>query len=144
MLTATLNAHAISNQLHSWKVLPEPERLTELYFTNPTKLPTVYTAGVTQDVSFTVHNIEYAPVSYTYQVHEQPENTTNAITLTGGNFTIVQDQQITVPLHLTLTDVGARAKIVIYLSFREPGASTNTMQQIDYWVSRTPQAKGGI
>jgi uncharacterized membrane protein len=46
----------------------QPERYTELYFTNPTNLPVNVVHGRQLAVAFTVHNLEARSMSYTYDV----------------------------------------------------------------------------
>ncbi len=58
----------------SQHLLPEPERLTELYFTDHLKLPSTVARNSSLPISFTIHNIEYQPMSYTYQILEVPDS----------------------------------------------------------------------
>jgi hypothetical protein len=57
-------------QLDSWKLLPQPERLTELFFSNPNALPTTYVPGANQSVAFTIHNMESHAERYRYTITE--------------------------------------------------------------------------
>lgn len=45
----------------------QPERLTELYFTDPTTLPLVTKAGQSLSVGFTINNLEAKDMVYTYR-----------------------------------------------------------------------------
>jgi len=119
----------IKNQLNSWKLLPEPEHLTELYFTKPNNLPSKYVPGQSQTVSFTVHNLEYRTTEYSYQITEQDQSGSQSQTLTSGQFTLKQnDYEHAVPT-IVLTDLGSRAKVVINLP--------NQAESIDYWVEES-------
>lgn len=115
VVTATTWRPAIINQLNSWKLLPEPEKLTELYFTQPNKLPSVYSPGQSQTVNFTVHNIEYQTMTYRYAIVEESQDGTNKQTLTSNSFTIDQNQYKHITYTGPLADVGPNAKVVIEL-----------------------------
>lgn len=121
----------LKRQLHAWKLLPEPERLTELYFDKHTTLPATYRPGVTQHFSFTVHNLEYQTFTYSYQVIEQTEAGDHKAALSSGSFTLSQGEYRSVPINANLTDLGKRAKVVISL---EP-----VNESIDYWVNKESQ-----
>lgn len=120
----------ITKQLHAWKVLPEPERITELYFTDHTKLPTTYVPGKQQIVPFTVHNLEYKPTSYSYSVTQTSEDGLQSTVLATGTFKIESTKYMTSSPPINLSDFGKRSKITVHL---------NTSESINYWVT-----KGGI
>ena len=121
-------APAINRQMHAWKLLPEPERLTELYFTDHTKLPTSYVPGQTQTVRFTVHNLEYRTTTYHYVITESCPGCAASQTLTRGIFTLGQNQYKKDSVVITLKDVGTRAKVTVSLQGQN--------ESIDYWVNR--------
>jgi hypothetical protein len=120
-------AHGIKDQLNDWKLLPQPERLTELYFAKPNNLPSTYIPGVSQTFGFTVHNLEYRNTDYTYQVVEENQADTQTVTLQQGSFWLRQNHYKTVTENVALSDLGSRVKIVVNLS--------NVNESIDYWVS---------
>jgi hypothetical protein len=95
--------------------LPEPERLTELYFTQPNSLPASYKPGQPQTVNFTVHNLEYRTTAYNYQVIEQTQNGATSQTLTSGSFTLGQNQYKSPVLDIIPTDLGSHVKISVKL-----------------------------
>lgn len=119
----------IKNQLNDWKLLPEPEKLTELYFTHPNNLPATYRPGQTQTLSFTVHNIEHKTMTYHYKITEAGQNHQAPKTIRQGSFTLRQNQYRTVTASTTLADLGSRVKITADL----PTAN----ESIDYWVNRS-------
>lgn len=126
IVLAIANAGAINHQLHSWKLLPEPERLTELYYENHTALPNSYTPGVPQSFSFTVHNLEYRDMRYDYQVVQTSEDGKQSQTLASGHFDLPQDAYRTVPTTITPADLGPRTQITTVISPQE---------SIHYWVT---------
>jgi uncharacterized membrane protein len=122
------NSQSIKNQLDSWKLLPQPEKLTELYFTNPNNLPTTYSPGQQQDVQFTIHNIEYKTEHYTYQIIENNQAGTDPVTLTNnGSFTLNQNQYGKISNPVTLANLGTRVKVEVKL--------LNVNESINYWES---------
>lgn len=121
------DAHGIKDQLNSWKLLPEPERLTELYFTKPNKLPTTYNTTTNQSFGFTVHNLEYRNTDYLYQVEEQSTDGSQAAILNQGSFWLKQNQYKNISEPVSLLDFGSRVKISIDL--------TNVNETIDYWLN---------
>lgn len=109
---------AIDRQMHAWKLLPQPEQLTELYFTAPNNLPATYVPGQSQTVSFTVHNLEYRTTTYNYVITEASLDDTTSQTLAHGTFTLAQDQFKKEQLDITLTDIGQRVKVKVGLQGR--------------------------
>jgi len=121
------DAHGIKDQLNDWKLLPEPEKLTELYFTHPNSLPSTYIAGSTQAVAFTVHNLEYKNTNYKYQVEEQSSDGSQTATLTQGSFWLNQNKYKTVSENINISNMGSRVKVIVDL--------TNVNESISYWVN---------
>jgi uncharacterized membrane protein len=121
----------IKNQLNTWKLLPEPERLTELYFAKPNNLPSTYVPGQTQVVSFTVHNLEYRTTDYSYRVIEQNQMGDQSQTLRQGKFTLLQNAYEHEVSTIVLPDMGSRVKLIV--SLPPQGES------IDYWAERSNQ-----
>ena len=120
-------AHPINRQLHAWKLLPEPERLTELYFTHSTSLPATYTPGDTETVAFTVHNLEYRTVTYHYNIVQISQSNSQKLPLASGTFTLRQNHYANKSVTVTLGDL-SRSQVSIQLS---PVSET-----IDYWVNK--------
>jgi hypothetical protein len=47
----------------------KPEKFTELYFENSDKLPNVINPGEIYNFTFTIHNLEYQVMNYSYEVY---------------------------------------------------------------------------
>lgn len=125
----TLAAPAIHRQLDRWKLLPQPERLTELYFSDHTKLPTTYTPGNQQTVKFTIHNLEYRPTHYHYHVLQQNIDGSGVPqVLEHGEVTLQQGQYFRPVLVITPLDLGPRVKITVMLEGRS--------EAIDYLLNK--------
>jgi hypothetical protein len=118
----------IANQMRSWHVLPEPERLTELYFTAPNNLPTTYVAGGPQTVSFTVHNLEAKDMTYRYAVTETGDTASQPADLATGSFSLRSSGYNALNLTVTPIDMGPHATITVKL--------LNTNEVITYQVRR--------
>jgi uncharacterized membrane protein len=128
VIVIVLLAPAIKRQLNAWKLLPEPERLTELYFTNPNNLPTHYTPEKSQTVSFTVHNLEYRTTTYTYIITEQNLTGGQTETLNSGTFTLSQNQYKSPAVNIIPTDLGSSVKMTVDL--------IGENESIDYLVTK--------
>jgi uncharacterized membrane protein len=118
----------VDHQMRRWKLLPEPERLTELYFTHPNNLPTNYTPGQPLPVAFTVHNLEYRTTTYHYQITEQAQDGSTSQTLTTGTFTLPQNQYKPTALNISLIDLGQHVKVLVMLEGQN--------ESIDYLLSK--------
>ena len=118
----------IDRQLRRWQLLPEPERLTELYFTQPNSLPTHYTSGQTQTVNFTVHNLEYQTTDYHYQIVEQTADGSQSQTLASGRFSLPQNASKHQSVIITTADIGQNVKVEVRL--------VNVNESIDYLLDR--------
>jgi hypothetical protein len=132
VLLAIIKAPAIKRQLNSWKLLPQPERLTELYYENNAKLPTTYTPGSMQQFSFTVHNLEYRTTTYSFQTIEQSGDGTQSHLLASGSFSLAQNKYKTIPAPIYPIDLGTRVEIITSLHI---SGDTNN-ETIHYYVTR--------
>ncbi len=118
----------INRQMHRWKLLPEPERLTELYFTNPNSLPKTYVPGQSQPVSFTVHNLEYRHTNYKYQITETSQDGTKSQQLADGAFSLEQNEYHKTTVNIPIVDLGPAVKVEVRL--------VNVNESIDYLLER--------
>lgn len=88
---------AIYAQLDSWKLIPRPERFTELYFNNHTNLPKQISEGETISFSFVIHNLEGKSWQYPYSVFfiSQDGQITNieeaTVTLSDGEYKTIEE-----------------------------------------------------
>lgn len=114
-----LNATPINRQLHSWKLLPEPEPLTELYFTDHSTLPLFYWVGHPQTVSFATHNLEYRTVTYHYQILQSSDDGSSKAELASGNFTLQHNQSTKTQALVVLGDLGTHSRVNVVLSTGE-------------------------
>lgn len=130
---------AIYDQLYNWKLIPRPERLTELYFTDHTNLPKTYKPDEAQIVKFTVNNLEYRTTYYAYIVSVMNDDESGeVINRAEGSFTLDHEQSKAIETPITITAKGPRAKVkvTIYyqgIKFGEDDLSDQE-QSIHYWV----------
>ena len=115
--------------MHKWKLLPEPEKLTELYFTNPNNLPASYTPGSTQTVKFTTHNLEYATTKYLYTITEVNMSNNQSQTLSYGSFVLPQNGYEKEAVNINTVDLGQKVKIAVNLIKQN--------ESIDYLLTRS-------
>lgn len=116
-------------QLNDWKLLPRPEKLTELYFTHPNNLPQKYTPGDVQEVNFTVHNLEYKTVNYQFVIVEQTNGGNQSAVLSSGNFKLKQNQYKKLTQYVNTPDLGKNIKLTVKL--------TNVNESIDELQTRS-------
>jgi hypothetical protein len=119
----------VKDQLNAWKLLPQPEKITELYFTKPNNLPTSYSSNQTEVTMFTVHNSEYRTVRYSYKIIEQSVNSKKTVQLAQGEFTLFQNQYKRLDSMTRPADLGNNAEIKVEL--------LNVNESVDYFVARS-------
>jgi hypothetical protein len=125
-----VNHRTVVQQLHDWKVLPETDAFTELYFMNGIVPAVTYTPGISHTAAFDVHNASNRQATYTYTITQRDEAGTHTNTLTTGMLTLAPNQQRTLLPRITPADMGTRSLITITL--------TTNGQHISYWLERTP------
>src|SRR5579862_8331355 len=89
-----VNKQQIIDQLNKWKLLPQPETFTELYFNNSTNLPSYVKQNQQIKFAFTVHNLEYKTYTYPYEIYLEQNNEKTEIKK--SNFTLNQNQYKTI------------------------------------------------
>jgi len=118
----------IASQLYEWQLLPEASKTTELYFTDTSKLPAMYSPNEQQTLAFTVHNMERKSTSYTFRVMGYEASEDKRTMLHSGSFTVEQNQHRNVVVAVRLADFGPKAKLAVELPDQQ--------QSIHYWLTR--------
>lgn len=131
IIFASLQAPAIKRQLDNWKLLPQPERLTELYFENHTSLPKTYSVGTVQSFKFTVHNLEYRTEQYSYQIIQRSADGQQSQILSSGTFNLAHGKSRTTSSDVTTVDLGPRDQIITTIHTPE-----NINESIDYLITK--------
>jgi hypothetical protein len=104
----------------------QPERFTELYFTDPTNLPSTATPGQDIPVKFVMHNMEYQSMTYTYCVR-----------ITGGS-----DDTCPAQYHITLQQNETQAitaNVVVPAGTGRSEVNVDLLskhQSIHFWLER--------
>lgn len=99
------------------------ETFTELYFENHTLLPKTIKKGEEYSFVFTIHNVEYQDVEYSYVVYLQRDS--QKITLDEGEFNLKNNEYKSVKENFGPLE-NLRVKIVVEI--------INKNQQIDFWM----------
>jgi uncharacterized membrane protein len=139
VIFGTVQRQAIYDQLYDWKLIPRPERLTELYFTDHTNLPKTYEPDETQVVKFTVRNLEYRTTDYSYVVGVMNDDeSAKLLNRASGKIRLDHEQLQNIEVPITITAKGSRAKVIVTIyyqgiKFGEDDLSDQE-QSIHYWV----------
>jgi len=125
----------VSGVLYGWQVLPRPERVTELYFTDAQHRGTTDASGMHR-VAFTVHNAEHRTTRYNYTIITSiPEH---RLQVTQGSLTLGHDSHQDIVRILAMPTPTPRAKVQVTLHYYaiSPGKDRATMrtQSIHYWI----------
>ncbi len=132
-----MNRAAIAEQLQDWQLTPQPERLTELYFTDHTNLPKTLKTGVLEKIAFTVHNSEHQNVTYHYKLVAVTTNPDAEQTLADGTFNLEHDGVHSGSADFTVPNLGPQLSIQLHLYYTSKDPAIQT-QSIDYWVKVLP------
>jgi len=135
----------IVRRLDTWKLLPRPERLTELYFDNITGLPTKITPATPQPVGFVVHNLEARTVEYHYVLRVASLDGKIVRELGNGSFRLEANHTLTTTSAVAIPALSRRVQVQVRLRYGSIpwgyNAPVTEVQQINFWavpVIRTP------
>lgn len=105
----------------------QPERLTELFFVDPTHIPTSATEGQQLTINFTVHNLEAQPMTYPYTITFTDAQ--GAVTpLADGSVTLPDTAAQTVAKQIIVPSGNDRGEITVQLPTKK--------QAIHFWLER--------
>lgn len=103
------------------------EPLTEVYFENHTILPVNIMLNHNYSYAFTVHNLEYRDMNYTYNITAQYNDT--VIPLGRSSFSLSNNQSVTFNQNFSLKNHFDRAKIEVDVT-----KDTNELIDLHFWV----------
>ncbi len=109
-----LSRGIVYNALYSLKVIPVPERFTELYFTNPAAIPTSTISGKPVSFSFTVVNHEGVTTTYSYVSYFINPSAQKTI-LASGTVSLSEGAAAIIPVSYALTAAPVTGEIVVVL-----------------------------
>jgi len=114
------------------------EPLTEVYFENHTKLPNVIFLNKTYNFTFTVHNLEYMPMDYKYNI--DAEFLGGNFNMDSGTFSLQNNESTQITENFQFHDHFEKAKIRIEISRlkdnplqRDPNLKNQTID-IHFWI----------
>lgn len=125
--------------MDDWKLLPRPERLTELYFTDYKQLRPSAGVDAPQTVAFTVRNFEHQAITYHYVLTAMSEDGLTEYPLGGGKFTLAHDRSLVVSKPIVLPPKDGRLSVRVSLQYRGLSTGNDTpklqKQSIHYWTA---------
>jgi hypothetical protein len=89
------------------------EPLTEVYFENHTTLPAYVFLDKPYNFSFTIHNMEYQRMRYTYTIDAYDENNTFLFNVDENEFILEENQSVTAAERFIMDNPFNRARIVV-------------------------------
>lgn len=128
----------VARQLSAWKLLPRPERLTELYFPDHAQLPTTFTPDALAIVRFTIHNQEHQATQYYYILTVQAAGKEQLVG--DGTITLAHNDSQNIVQTFSMPTLGDRQEIRVRLQYDSipfgHEATSSQTQAIHYWVNR--------
>lgn len=133
-----VNYTVFIRQLDNWQLLPRPERLSELYFTNERQLPSILKVGSSQKISFTVHNLEQQATTYHYKVVAATAINDTGHLLGEGQLTLNHGQFETTSQTVIVPSLGTRLAMKVVLEYERLAlgqtSSHQQTQSIFFWA----------
>ena len=120
------NRASIYNGLVALDLIPQPEKLTELYFDNNANLPGSATSNQTIRFAFVIHNLETTDYQYTYAVSVNANGTRSIVD--SGIILVKNNQYYVKNEQFKLLNSSGSQDVVVEL--------TNKHQSIDFWIGK--------
>ena len=122
LIFCNLNRASIYSELVTLDLIPEPEKMTELYFSNHTYLPGTATSNQEISFAFVIHNVETTDYQYVYEVSVNANGTKHIVD--SGKVLVKNDQYYVKTERFHLLKVPGSQEVVVEL--------TNKRQSIDF------------
>jgi hypothetical protein len=103
----------------------QPEKYTELFFTNANDLPTTISEGQILPIYFTIHNVESETTTYTYSI-VFTSSTGGTTLLTSGLLTLGSNGSSNLVRSISLPAFSGRGEVGVVLK--------NQPETIHFWV----------
>jgi uncharacterized membrane protein len=116
-------------QMMAFKLIPTSEQFTELYFTDPSAIPTSLQADQAISFQFTIHNLEGATTTYPYEAYFQ-DNSGNITILASNTVSLPNNESTTVAVSYSFpksTTSNEQGKVIVDLP-------SHNNQQIDFFL----------
>lgn len=104
----------------------QPERLTELYFSNPQTLPSAYHPGEKIAVAFVIHNMEGTTKDYPYTIELQAPRTD--IVAAHGSVRIFGGRRAKLTVPIAIRASAPRIAVVVLLPTKQ--------QSLHFWLQK--------
>lgn len=129
-----LNHSALAAQLNTWKLIPQPERFTELYFSD-SQLPASLAPSTPATIRFTVHSHEHQITTYHYQIATRESTAKLAQIADQGDLTLAANQLKTITQTFTVPQF--TTKLMVQVTLRHPNTTSrpDVQQSIHFWAS---------
>jgi hypothetical protein len=121
-----LNRASVYNELATLDLIPQPERLTELYFNNNVNLPDAVIGEQVVSFAFVIHNLEASDYRYVYTVSVSANGVRHVVD--SGNVLVKNNQYYTKNEKFNLVNARGSQEVVIEL--------VNKQQSIDFWAGK--------
>lgn len=119
----------IGKQLVAWDLLPKSQAETELYFTEPTKLPTTYAPEQPMPINTTTHNASDQTKHHTYQIVQTSDDSHMSPTfLHEERIALLPGETKQIQSTVKPVDTGERANFSVQLK--------DNSQQINFWTTK--------
>src|SRR5450759_2491273 len=119
-----LNRASVYNELVALYIIPQPEKLTELYFNNNANLPSSAKSNQIVSFAFVIHNLETTDYQYVYNVDVIANGTRH--TVDSGNVLVKNNQFYLKSEKFNLMNSPGSQEVIVEL--------TNKQQSIDFWI----------
>lgn len=119
-----MNGASIQNALVNLDLVPKPEKMTELYFSDPEGLPGSATNSQALNFAFVIHNLEAADYRYVYEVSVNVNGARHIVD--SGQVWVKNNQYYIKNEQFKLMSSPGPQEVVVEL--------INLHQSIDYWV----------
>lgn len=126
LILFNVNRAFVHSELVTLDLLPQPERLTELYFNDSANLPSSATSNRVISFSFVIHNLETTDYQYSYDISVHTNDTRQIVDR--GIVFVKNDQYYVKHEKFNLVFSSGRQDVVVEL--------TNKRQSIDFWMGK--------
>lgn len=119
-----MNGTSIHNALVSLDLVPKPEKMTELYFSDPANLPGSATNNQAISFAFVIHNLETADYRYVYEVSVNANGASHIVD--SGQIWVKNNQYYVKNERFNLMNSPGSQEVAVEL--------INLHQSIDFWI----------
>lgn len=108
----------ITQTLAANNLLPKPETFTELYFNDHQSLPSKMYVDKNYSFSFTINNLEYKDMTYSYEVYVEKDDK-RLKTLAKKTMKIPKGESRVIKVDFPTLEIAGKAAVVVNLKNKE-------------------------